>query len=304
MKIATTTGDFSFYCTTDEARIRELHRAGFRYIDLSLYSMKPDSPYLTDGWQDEVDRLKALADSLGMQFVQAHSHGFNPLTASPESAAFHIRAVERSIEICGMLEIPNTVLHGVYAPGLSREESFAKNKEYVSQFFPLLERTGVNLLLENSTAANMKEIYYPNTGADLRALIEYIGHPNVHACWDTGHANCEGPQYEQILALGEHLLGIHYNDNHGQKDEHLPPYMGTLNHDEILHALIDVGYRGYFTLECGASLIKKNGWPHKRRAFDDDTRLAQPQLFMQQQTEKLLYDTAKYILEAYEQFEE
>ena len=41
MKIATTTGDFSFFCATDEERVRELHRAGFRYIDLSMYSFSP-----------------------------------------------------------------------------------------------------------------------------------------------------------------------------------------------------------------------------------------------------------------------
>ena len=36
MKIATTTGDFSLYCKTDIERIRQLHQAGFRYIDLSI----------------------------------------------------------------------------------------------------------------------------------------------------------------------------------------------------------------------------------------------------------------------------
>ena len=38
MKIATTTGDFKFYCSSDLDIIRELHRAGFRYIDFSMYN--------------------------------------------------------------------------------------------------------------------------------------------------------------------------------------------------------------------------------------------------------------------------
>ena len=42
MKIATTTEDFYFWCKTDEERIRELHRTGFRYIDLSMYYFTPD----------------------------------------------------------------------------------------------------------------------------------------------------------------------------------------------------------------------------------------------------------------------
>ena len=59
----------------------------------------------------------------------------------------------------------------------------------------------------------------------------------LHACWDTGHANCEGSQYDDIITLGKELFAIHYNDNHGAKDEHLIPFLGTLNHDEIINAL-------------------------------------------------------------------
>ena len=62
MKIATSTCDFDFYCDNDPDRIRELHRAGFRYIDLSMYSFSPDSPYMADNWKDEVKKIKDLAD--------------------------------------------------------------------------------------------------------------------------------------------------------------------------------------------------------------------------------------------------
>ena len=58
MKIATTTGDFHFYCNNDSDRIRELHRAGFRYIDLSMYSFTPNSAYMQDNWRDEVQKIK------------------------------------------------------------------------------------------------------------------------------------------------------------------------------------------------------------------------------------------------------
>ena len=54
MKIATTTGDFKKFCKTDTERITELHRAGFKYIDLNMYSFTPDSVYMQDGWRDEV----------------------------------------------------------------------------------------------------------------------------------------------------------------------------------------------------------------------------------------------------------
>lgn len=79
MKIATTTRDFSPYCKNDIEIIHELHRAGFRYIDLSMYSFTPGSVYMSEDWKAFVGELKDEAARLGMTFVQAHSQGGNPL---------------------------------------------------------------------------------------------------------------------------------------------------------------------------------------------------------------------------------
>lgn len=304
MKIATTTGDFEHYCASDEERIRELHRAGFRYIDLSLYSLTPDSPYLQTGWREYVLGLKELAHGLGMQFVQAHSQGGNPLSDDPAHVDFLLRATLRSIEICELLGIKNTVVHNGFAKELSKEEWFVRNKAFYARLFPTMERCGVNVLCENSTRANMKEMYFINSGRDMREFIEYVDHPLVHGCWDTGHANCEGEQYDEIMAIGDELYAIHYNDNHGAKDEHLAPFLGQLNHDEVMSALIDVGFDGYFTLECSSSLVRYNQWTGKRRRFEPSSRLREPQLFMQRHLEAMMYETAKWMLESYGIFEE
>ena len=130
MKIATTTGDFIRFCKTDIERLDELHLAGFRYVDLNMYSFKPDSVYMQDGWENEVKKLKEHADSLGMTFVQAHSQGGNPLSDDKEYTDFLMRATLRSFEICAMLGIPSTVVHSGTAEGISKEEWFAKNKVF------------------------------------------------------------------------------------------------------------------------------------------------------------------------------
>ena len=304
MKIATTTGDFEFYCKTDEERIRELYRAGFRYVDLLMYRLTPDCEYLQDGWQESVKSLKAVADELGMTFVQAHSQGGNPLSDDKDHVDFLLRATLRSIEICGMLGIKNTVVHNGHKAGISKEEWFEQNKAFYEKLFPTLESCGVNVLCENSTKVNMKDHYFINTGKDMREFIDYVGHPQIHGCWDTGHANCEGSQYDEIMAVGDELYAIHYNDNHGYKDDHVAPFMGSLNHDEVINALIDVGFKGYFTLECGASLNTYDEWTENRRRFEREIRLREPQLFMQRYLEPMVYDTAKWMLEQYGIFEE
>ena len=306
MKIATTTGDFCRYCKNDIERINELYRAGFRYIDLNMYRFTPDCDYMKDDWRDAVKALKNEADRLGMTFVQAHSQGGNPLKADDgEYVKFLVDATVRSVEICAELGIKNTVAHPGMRRGLSKDDWFELNREFYKKLFPIMEATGVNVLIENSTAVNLGEKYFANTGRDMRDFLEFVGHPQLHACWDTGHGNCEGfSQYEQLTTLGDQLYAIHYNDNQGKGDQHLIPYFGTINHDEIINALIDIDYKGYFTLECDATLVPSNYWIYGRRKFDKDTRLAEPQPFMRQKLEELLFDTAKYILTSYGLFEE
>lgn len=295
----TTTLDFGFYCKSDEERIIELHRAGFRYIDLDMYSLTPDCVYMQENWRDEVEKIKAIARSLGMEFVQAHSQGGNPLSDDKAHVDFLVAATIRSIEICAMLGIKNTVVHSGWERGLSKAEWFEKNKQFYEKLLDAAEKYGVNILCENSTKANMGDTYYIVNGADMREFIKYVNHPNFHGCWDTGHANCEGPQYDEIMALGDELYAIHYNDNRGGLDEHVATFCGTLNHDEVLHALIDVGYKGYFTLECNATLRQSTEWTGVRRQYGQDTRLSEPQLFMQRHIEKMLYDTAEWMLSTY-----
>lgn len=303
MKIATTTSDFEKYCQTDEECIKQLHLVGFRYIDFSLYNTETVNRVYNDrNWQAEADKLRNSADKLGMQFVQAHSPGGNPLQKDAAWDA-DLKATIRSIEICGMLGIKNTVVHAGWRQGVNKEEWQKENLAYYRLLFPAMEKWGVNVLVENSTKANMRDMYYVNSGKEILEFAEYVNHPLINICWDTGHANCEGSQYEDILTLGKRLYAIHYNDNHGTSDEHIIPYTGTLNHDEVICALREIGFNGYFTLECNSTIIGTSGY-RPRRKFEKDTRLAEPPLFLQQELEKALYDTAKYMLEQYGLFEE
>ena len=304
MKIATTTGDFGRYQLNDIEIINELNKAGFKYVDLSMYEFTPDSPYMKDSWREEVKKLKAEARRLGMSFVQAHSQGGNPLSENESQVDFLIKATLRSIEICAELDIKNTVVHPGQMLGISKEEWFVKNKAFYEKLLPTAEKLGINILIENSCAVNSGACYWANTGKDMREFLEFVNHPNLHACWDTGHGNCDGAQYDNIKALGEELYAIHYNDNRGSCDEHLLPFLGTLNHDEVINALIDINYKGCFTLECCSTLRPDKYWLGNRKSFDGENRLSNPPLFMQQKLEELLYNTAKHILTSYSLFEE
>lgn len=314
MKLATTTGDFAHYTASHTERVRHVYDAGFTYIDLSMYDdFGTPSPFFTPDWREYTKRLGEFAAGLGMTFVQAHSPGGNPLCYDASRQVL-LDATIRSIEVCGLLGIPHTVVHAGVMSGIGKDEYFERNLEFYRQLFPVMEKTGVRVLTENSAHINMGGNYYFYTGADMREFIDYAGHPLLGVCWDTGHANIEGSQYREILALGDTLKAVHINDNRGERDEHILPFAGTASMDEVMQALADVHFDGYFTMECDSMLRPAKYWLGNRRRMTDvrpgqtpdatpDNRLAEPPLELAKKAEEMLYLCGKYILESYHCFE-
>jgi sugar phosphate isomerase/epimerase len=299
MYLATSTCDFDRFEKSYLERIKHVYEAGFSYIDLSLYTvMENDVLLLLENWRENLLPIKKYADENGIKFVQAHGPSVNPFGDFQGS----VKLTERAIEICGELGIPNIVVHPGYSQSATKEEWFEKNREFFRALFETMERCGVNVLHENTTKANMPW-YFSKTGAEMREFSDYVNHPMFHSCWDTGHANIEGSQYNEILTIGDDLYGVHINDNRGVQDEHIIPFFGTLNMDEIMHALKDVGYKGCFTFEAGSSLRSQEYWLGHRHSFPQDTRLSNPPLILQKELEKFMYSVGEYILKSYDVFE-
>ena len=303
MKLATTTADFDSYCKSYAECLERIRAAGFRYVDLSLYTVSDHKSLLVaDDWRNAVANLKACAEALGLTFVQAHAPGGNPL--KEETVEDLVKVTNRTIEVCGALGIENVVVHSGWAPGVGREEYYERNRAFYRRLFPAMEACGVNVLTENSTRANMQDNYAFFDGADMKAFIEYVHHPMFHACWDTGHGHIEGEQYDQLVTLGKNLRAIHLNDNRGTLDEHLIPFMGTMNMDDVMCGLLDGGFEGYCTFEATSGLRHYRYWLGNRRSYHRERRLREPTVEMQQDMEALLYRVGRHILTAYDCFEE
>jgi len=294
MLLATTTEDFSRFTGSHAERVLHLYEAGFRCIDLSLYKVTEGDPLFGEAWRDAAERLLAYAEGLGMRFVQCHAPAVNCL-AAPERA---IALTERAIEVCGVLGIPIMVTHAGYRADADADTWRTGNLRFYRALMPVAEACGVRVLAENSAHANLKG-YFLYSGADMRAFADAMDHPNFGICWDTGHANMEGAQYDEILAIGDALGAIHFHDNRGERDEHLLPFMGTMNVDEVMHALLDAGFRGPFTFEATSSLRPARFWQGNRREYPADDRMTEPTLAMQKGIERTLFTVGCEILSAY-----
>ena len=301
MKLATAMGDFWKHGISSEESIKLIRDAGFRYLDLGLggrFFAEDDS------WRECVKEFMGYAQKHGMQYVQAHSP--NAAVLTPDRWNKEVFWGKRSLEICQLMGIPQVVIHASYTKQpVCKESWYEENTKFYRELLPVAEQTGVTILTENTTHANLPEgRYYMYTGKDMVEFIEHLDHPLFQAVWDTGHGTTEGSQYDNILALGKHLKGLHVHDNNGKSDEHTMPYTGVLNLDQVMNGLLDVGYEGYFTFEALNVLRAAKDGRQPRQKFERDTRLANPSLEMQIDMERLLYHVGKHALTAYNCFEE
>lgn len=301
MKLATTTGDFSAYTTNPCEAIRYIREAGFRYADYNFHmDAAAGTGIALPDWKKQIESVRRTADELGITFVQSHAPMGRPLIRDDQYASF-MEMNLRCIEACAMLDIPNVVVHSGYAPNLSVKETFERNKVFYGELLPAAERFGVEILTENFNRMTKPDVYWVDNAKDLLALIEYIDHPLLHACWDTGHGNLQDmPQDEALRILGSHVHALHVQDNFGDHDTHIAPFFGTMNLDALMHGLTDIGYKGYFTFEASNMLLPAK----QRRSFDKDQRLVCAPFELRVKAESFLYEIGKTVLITYDCFED
>lgn len=69
--------------------------------------------------------------------------------------------------------------------------------------------------------------------------------------------------------------------------------------DQIIKALIKIGYRGFFSFEAPDTLRVGGDSHHRRRDILPDDKLANPTVFLQQKITEVKYEIGKWMLETY-----
>ena len=297
MKLATTTGDYSAYTDSQIFALEHIRAAGFKYADYSFgLDYRRKNGIYSENAEKYINEVAEAAEKIGIKLIQAHAPMGDPL----DDEGF-LNDTLPCVDACGRWCIKNLVVHSGYSKGLSREDTFARNKEF---FMPILERAekyGVNILVENFNKMGVDGLYWIDNAPDLLAMVKCVNHPLFHAVWDVGHANMqEMPQDEALRMLGNHVRALHIQDNMGDLDTHLVPFLGTLNLDAVMHGLADIGYEGYFTFEVGRFFTQAE----KRRRFEKDTRLATAPIELRDAFERYLYELGRCVLQKYDCFEE
>ena len=251
--------DIVFTC---KEAVQTCVNAGYKVLDMNFASYSRGTlPMTQPNWEYWVKDVKEFADSLGVEWQQAHAHFYRWIKASPEEKVWHEELIRRSIIGAGILEAKWLVIH----PGTvyddtwySQAESLKANVEAFQRYAELASKYNVGIAIENMFEGQG----YRRFGApvdDLLELYEQLNDPETFGiCWDTGHAHLQKiNQAAALRRIGRRLKALHIADNKGEKDDHIAPYFGTIEWEPILRALKEIGYEGDFTLRSTTSPV----WP-------------------------------------------
>jgi sugar phosphate isomerase/epimerase len=85
---------------------------------------------------------------------------------------------------------------------------------------------------------------------ELHSVIDAVDADNFGICLDTGHTNLFGlPLGEALRQCGDRLIATHVHDNDGRSDQHDDPTRGTIDWEDGMAGLREIGWDRIFNLE-------------------------------------------------------
>ena len=192
------------------------------------------------GSKQEIQTLKSALEANRMTLSSLHAPTSKDLSATRESGTplsicevERVRRIEamdefkRAIDVSEDLPFSRMVLH----MGGSRETADPRKRDAAFSSLEHLvlhaHHAGVTLAVENTTSEMGDPTY-------LRAFVDETRLTGLRFNFDIGHANlADGPAEERLekgfAPLRDLVAAVHLHDNHGDKDEHLPPYDGSID---------------------------------------------------------------------------
>ena len=211
-------------------------------------------------YRDEaaVDRLGQWLAETGLQLHGVHAPitetfgtgdvwapGFSNAVQDQTRREAAVRETEAAVRISKRIPFDVLVVHlGTPAsknnPGDNARSAAVRSAQEICR---LAEPLGVRVAFE----------VIPNALSDASSLVRML-EDDIEArhagiCMDFGHAHLIGDVVDAVETAAEHLITTHVHDNRGRDDEHLVPFLGTIDWKTGLMAMQKIGYDGTYLME-------------------------------------------------------
>jgi len=223
--------------------LAQIAGAGFQAIEIFAtrshfdYATKSEILTMARGLSDNHLQLVSLHAPTSRDLSTTREGGI-PLSITEVERVRRIEAMDelkRVLDVAEDLPFSRLILH----MGGSRETADPRKRDAAFSSLEHLtlhaRHLGVTVCVENTTSEMGDPSY-------LRSFIAETRLTALSVNFDLGHAHLsDGPEAERIEKslepVKDFLASAHIHDNHGDKDEHLPPYEGSINWPAALKLL-------------------------------------------------------------------
>ncbi len=150
--------------------------------------------------------------------------------------------IKRALEVAETAPFKYFVQHLGYGRQSSDPRKFDAAFTSLEHLVVFAKARGVTIALENTP----DELGAP---ASLQQFIASTHLNELKLCFDIGHAQMEEGVERSFEVMSDRVVTAHIHDNHGEKDEHLLPYAGTINWKDALKALSGASEQPALVLE-------------------------------------------------------
>jgi sugar phosphate isomerase/epimerase len=146
----------------------------------------------------------------------------------------YIKLLKNRIEFCATIGGDVVVVHPPNDKNGSEQlnQKLDRSLQVFERVKPLCKAYGVALAIEN---------LYPSDEKILKYYFEKYPSDFVCFCFDSGHANVN-KNLDKLLKFGDRLRVLHLHDNKGEKDDHQPPFWGTIQWGEVMQWIKQSSY--------------------------------------------------------------
>jgi sugar phosphate isomerase/epimerase len=215
--------------------LRQIAEAGFQ--GLEIFCSRSHFEYVSKSEVQEIGR--ALADHR-LKLASLHAPTSRDLSATREGGqplsiceVERVRRIEAMDELKRAIDVAEEIPFSrmIFHMGGARETSDPRKRDAAFSSLEHLilhaRHLGVTICVENTTSEMGAPSY-------LRSFVNETRLAGLRFNFDIGHAHLADGAEENRIAesfepLRELVTGVHVHDNHGEKDEHLPPYEGTID---------------------------------------------------------------------------
>lgn len=208
----------------------------FDFIDLTIEPLK--------AYDINILKVKKSLEDYKLKAI-GHTNPFLPSIFPIQSIRkVCLNEFKKYVNIFNKLGIKFMNIHPFYdAPLLSDEDKIKANIQFLKQVNKLCKSKGITLMLENF----VKPFDKPRIFSKILREV-----PGLKIHLDVGHANInqkENLTKEFFEKLSKKIVHLHFSDNRGKNDTHLPLGCGNIEWEKIIKIIKKFKFNETITLE-------------------------------------------------------